>query len=211
MDRERAVDARSVHLAALFVEPAHRRTHALRADRDHVDVRREVLAGGLQVGEQEAVREAQRGAVAERVEDAPVVLRERGVGDEQQRHVGLVDDRVHLAQGAALLREPDRLGLLHRSRAFPQADLDPDAGALERLAQVLRLRGSLRRPADDADLGDSLECLRQERKQVTAAGNDGLFAVGEADGSGLEHVRGEGHGDSSVNFGMVSGGGEDRG
>ena len=114
MDRERAVDPGTVDLAALFVEPAHRRTHPLRTDRDHVDVVRKVLAGRLQVREQEAVREAKRGAGPERVEDAPVVLREGGVGDEQQRHVGFVDDRVHLAEGAVGFRETDRLGFLHR-------------------------------------------------------------------------------------------------
>ena len=50
---------------------------------------------------------------------------------------------------------------------------------------------------------------------MTAAGDDGLFAVGEVDGSGLEHVRGEGHGDPSGelrNFGTETfRGGEDRG
>ena len=89
--------------------------------------------------------------------------------------------------------KPTAPGLLHRCRAFPQTHLDPDVRAFKRLAQVLRLRRALRRPADDADLGNALECSRQERKQVAAAGDDGLLAVGERDGSGLEHVRGKGH------------------
>ena len=91
------------------------------------------------------------------------------------------------------LVKPTARGLLHRGRALAQADLDPDAGAVERFAQVLRLGRALRRPADDADLLDALEGLGQQREQVAAAGDDGLLAVGHLDDAGFEHLRGEAH------------------
>ena len=126
-------------------------------------------------------------------EDLLVVLGEGGVGDQQQRHVAFADHVVHLAQRAVLLGEADRRGLLHRGRALAQADLDPDAGAFQRFAQVLRLGRALRRPADDADLLDAVEGLGQQREQVAAAGDDGFLAVGHLDDAGFEHLGGETH------------------
>ena len=66
-------------------------------------------------------------------------------------------------------------------RAAAQADLDLDAGALERLAQVLRLRRALRAPADHADLLDALERLGQQREQVAAADDHRFFAAPDVD------------------------------
>jgi hypothetical protein len=91
------------------------------------------------VRQQEAVAEAQRRAGTEGGEDLPVVLGEGGIRDQQQRHVALADHVVHLAQRAVGLGEAHGLGLLHRRRTFAQSDLDLDAGARERFAQVLRL------------------------------------------------------------------------
>ena len=142
--------------------------------------------------------QAQRRAGTEGGEDLLVVLGEGGVGDQQQRHVALADHVVHLAQRAVLLGEADGLGLLHRGGAFAQADLDLDAGALERFAQVLRLRRPLRGPADDADLLDAVERLGQQREEVAAAGDDGLFPVGHLDGAGLENLGGESHRSESL-------------
>src|SRR5207247_11139500 len=98
----------AVDLAALLVQPAHRRTHALRADRDHVDVRWELLARRLEVSEQEAVRQAERRARLQRVEDLPVQLRLRGIGDEKDREVVAAHDIEHVAPRAALPAPPPR-------------------------------------------------------------------------------------------------------
>jgi hypothetical protein len=190
---EARIDAGAVDLAALLIEPAHRRAHALGADGDDVDVLGEILALRLQMRQQEAVAEAERRAGPEGGEDLLVVLGEGCVGDQQQRHVALADHLVHLAQGAVLLAEAHGLGLLHGGGAFAQADLDLDARALERLPQVLGLRRALRGPADDADLLDAVERLGQQLEEVAAALDDGLFAVGHLDGTGLENLGREAH------------------
>jgi len=84
-------------------------------------------------------------------------------------HVGLRDHGVHLAKGAVGLGEADRLGQLHRGGARPQPDLDLDIGPLERLAEVLSLRGALAPPANHANLLDASERLGQNREEVAAA------------------------------------------
>ena len=101
------------------------------------------------------------------------------------------DDVEHLAQRAVLLGEAGLARLRHRRRAVAQADLDLDAGALERVAQVLRLRRPLRAPADDADLLDAREGLGQQREQVAAALDDLLGAIAHLHGVDLENLRAE--------------------
>jgi hypothetical protein len=58
VDGEARIDAGAIDLAALLIEAAHRRAHALGADGDDVDVLGEVLALRLQMRQQEAVAEA---------------------------------------------------------------------------------------------------------------------------------------------------------
>ena len=137
--------------------------------------------------------EAERRARTEGGEDLLVVLGEGGVGDQQQRHVAFADDIVHFAQRAPLLGEADGRCLLHRGRAFSQADLHPDAGAFERLAQVLRLGRALRRPADDADLPDAVEGLGQQREggdmgESALVRQVGMFGAEHQRWPDLEHV-----------------------
>ena len=82
-----------------------------------------------------------------------------------------------------------RLG--RRLGAGAQAHLHRDAGALQRLAQVLRLGGALRAPADHPDLLDAGEGLGQEGKQVAAALDDLLLVSLELDCLDVEHLGGK--------------------
>src|SRR6185436_8465478 len=77
---------------------------------------------------------------------------------------------------------------LHRRRVAAQTDLDLDARALERVAQVLGLRRALRAPADHADLLDAGEGLGQQRQQVPAADHDALFLATDVDDLLFEHL-----------------------
>ena len=177
VDGEAGVDAGAVHFLPLHVEPAHRRSHPLRADGDDVHVGRELGADVLEVAEQETVREAQRRARAQALEHLGVELGLGGVGDQQKDDVRLLGHREHLAQRAVRLGEARLARVVHRRRPGAQADLHLDPGPLQRVAQVLRLRRPLRAPADDADLLDAREGLRQQRKQVAATLDDLLAAV----------------------------------
>ena len=189
LHRKAGVDARAVDLAALLVKPAHGRTHALRADRDHVDVRGELLARGLEVPEQESVRQAECRARLQRVEDLPVQLRLRRIGDEEDGEVVAANYIEHVAQRAVLLCEAGRPSVSDRLRALAQPDDNLDASALERFAQVLRLRRALRAPADDADLLDARERLRQQAEQVPAAAKEALLHAVELDRLHVEETR----------------------
>src|SRR5712692_2956432 len=191
LHREARVDAGAVDLAALLVQPAYGRTHALRADRDHVDVGRELLARRLEEAEQEAVRQAERRARLQRVEDLPVQLRLRGIGDEKDGEVVAANDVQHLAQRVVLLAEARRARVRERLRALAQSDDDLDARALERFAQVLRLRGALRAPADNADLLDARERLRQQAEQMAPAAKEALLHTVELDRFDVEDTRPE--------------------
>jgi len=61
----------------------------------------------------------------------------RGVGDQEQHQIGLAHDGEHLAQRAAVSGEAGGARLRHRLAAGAQTNLDADAGAFERVAQVL--------------------------------------------------------------------------
>ena len=172
LNGDACVDARAVDFAALFVEAAHRRTHAFGAHGDDVDVRRKCGADGFQVPKQEPVRKAQSGARFEGIENAFVVLGLRGVGDEKQDQVGFGDDRVHFAERAVFFGETGCPGFVHRGGALSQAHFDCDRGALKGFPEVQRLRGALRAPADDTDLPDAFEGLRQLVKKVATAADD---------------------------------------
>src|SRR5205823_6619832 len=87
---------------------------------------------------------------------------------------------------ARLLRGGDR------RRARAQADLDHDAAAGERVAQVLRLRRPLRRPADDADLADALEGVDEAREEMASAADDVFRRAGQLQRLLLEDLGAEG-------------------
>ena len=186
LHREARVDAGAVHLFALYVQAPHARPHALRAHGDDVDVARELRAHVLEVTEQEAVRETERDARAQVLEHLAEELRLSGVRDQEQHEVRLAHHLEHLPERAVRLGEARLLGGLRRARARAQADLHLDAGALERVTQVLSLRRALRAPADDADLLDARERLREQGEQVAAAAHDLLRVRAE-----LELVDGE--------------------
>jgi hypothetical protein len=143
------------------------------------------------VPEEEAVREPQRGARADGLEHPAEELGLRGVRDEEKDQIGLADHVEHLAQRAVGLAEARLAGLLHRARAAAQPHLHGDAGALERVTQVLRLGRPLRAPADDADLLDAREGARQKRQQVPPALDDLLLVPLELEGVHLEELRRE--------------------
>eukprot|EP00962_Isochrysis_galbana_P023637 scaffold7147_cov130-Isochrysis_galbana.AAC.10 len=87
-------------------------------------------------------------------------------------HVRFLDDGIHLAESSIGLGEADRLGRLHRGRPCPQPDLDLDVRALERLTEVLCLRGALAAPADDANRLDALKSGRELGEEVAATLDD---------------------------------------
>ena len=132
------------------------------------------------MSEQEAVRQPEGRTRLQRLEDARVELRLRGVGDEQDHQVRLRDDVEHLSQRLVVLAEVGCPGLLERRRSGAQADGDLD-GLAQRVAEVLRLRAPLRPPTDDADPAHPAQRRRQKRQQVPAAPYDPLSAVGEVD------------------------------
>mmetsp|Transcript_21519 Transcript_21519/g.85568 ORF Transcript_21519/g.85568 Transcript_21519/m.85568 type:complete len:782 (-) Transcript_21519:50-2395(-) len=189
VDAERRVDAGAVDVLALLVQSPHRRAHAFGTDRDDVDGFRERLADRLEVAEEEAVRQSQRRAGLHRGEDLLVELGLRGVRDEQHHEVRLRDGLEHLAQRAVGFGEANGFGRGPRRRVAPQADLDRDRRAFERFFEVLRLRGGLRPPADDADLPDPLKRRRQLLEEVAPAAHDLLRRPGELDRLLLEHRR----------------------
>ena len=135
------------------------------------------------------MRQAERRSWLERVEDLLVQLRLRGVGDEEDREVVTANDIKHVAERAFLLAEARSAGVGERLRALAQPDDDLDARALERLAQILRLRRTLRAPADDADLLDARERLRQQAEQVPAAPKEALLHSVELDRLHVEETR----------------------
>mmetsp|Transcript_25254 Transcript_25254/g.63637 ORF Transcript_25254/g.63637 Transcript_25254/m.63637 type:complete len:468 (+) Transcript_25254:613-2016(+) len=190
VDGEGGVDAGAVDLLALHVQVAHGGAHALGRDQHHVDVGAELSALVLHHAEQEAVRQAQGGAGLHGGQDARVQLGLGSVGDEQNDHVAVGDDVKDLAQGALLLGEVAllRLGRAGRAGAQANADLNVHARLRERLAHVLRLRGRLGAPADDADLLDAGERLRQRGELVAAAADDVLLGVGKLGQLLLKHL-----------------------
>ena len=84
--------------------------------------------------EQKPVAEAERRAGAEGREDFFVVLCEGGIGNQQQRHIALANDVVHLTKRAVRFREADFFGFFHRGRAGSKADFHPNVRAFQRLA-----------------------------------------------------------------------------
>mmetsp|Transcript_79567 Transcript_79567/g.192796 ORF Transcript_79567/g.192796 Transcript_79567/m.192796 type:complete len:601 (-) Transcript_79567:30-1832(-) len=190
VDGERRVDARAANLLALLVETTHGRAHALRRDEDDVDVLAEGFAVGGHDAEKEAVGEAEGGAGLHGGEDARVHLSLRGIGDEEHDEVGLGDDVEGLAEGAVLLGEAARAGLVVGLGGRPEtdADLGVHAGLLEGVAKVLRLRGRLGAPADDADGVDALERLGKLLEEVAATADDVLALTGDIDELLLEHL-----------------------
>jgi hypothetical protein len=116
-----------------------------------------------------------------------------GVGDQQEDEVRAGDDIVHFAARAVGLGKPGLLDIRDRFRAGTQPDLDADAAAGERFAQILCLCRPLRRPADHADLADSGKGLGEQRKEMTAAADDPFLGAAENDLFFLEHRRVERH------------------
>ncbi len=188
LHRETAVDARAVDGLALLIEPAHRRTHALGADADDVDVLGEGLADAFEITQQKAMGQAQGGAVLHVGKYLLKVLRLGRVGDQQHDQIGFPDHLIHLAQGAVFPGETGGRGCLHGGAALAQADFDLDVGACQRVAEVLGLGRTLGAPADDADLSDAVQGLGQQREKVAAALDNGLFGIGQFDGLRLEDI-----------------------
>ena len=133
--------------------------------------------------------EAERGAGLHGREDLLVQLGLGGVADEQHDEVGLLDGVEHLTERVVVLREADGARGLEAGGALAQADLDLDVRALQRVAQVLRLRRRLRAPADDTDLLDALERLREQREEVAPSADDLLLRAGEHQLLRLEDLR----------------------
>src|SRR6266568_2200711 len=77
--------------------------------------------------------------------------------------------------------------LMFAGNFSPAVDLD--ARALERFAQVLSLRRALRAPADDADLLDARERLRQQAEKVPPAAQEALLDAVELDRLHVEDLR----------------------
>ena len=127
------------------------------------------------------MRQAERRPRTDGLEDSLVFFRLGRVGNQQQDQIRLRDNLVHLAQRAVGVSETQRLCGRNRIRVRAQAHRHADARADQRVAQIARLRGSLRRPSDDADLLDPLERLRQQRKQMALAGNDIFLGAAELD------------------------------
>ena len=119
-----------------------------------------------------------------------VQLRLRGVGDEEHDEVGLGDDVERLAEGAVLLGEAARAGLVVGlgGRAEADADLGVHADLGEGVLEVLRLRGRLGAPADDADGVDALERLGELLEEVAATADDVLTLAGDIDELLLEKL-----------------------
>ena len=84
MNGEAAINPGAVDVAALLVEPPHRRPHPLRAHPDDVDVVAEALAGAVDVGHQKTMRQPEGGARPDRRHDPIVIIGLCGVGDQQE-------------------------------------------------------------------------------------------------------------------------------
>ena len=145
------------------------------------------------MGDQEAVRQAERRTGPQRGDDPVVVLHLRGIGDQQQDHVGAGDHLVHLAERAVRRGEARGFGLRPRARAGPEPHRHLDAAALQRLAQILCLRRRLRGPADDPDLPDALQGVRQARKEMAPTPNDPFLGIAQFDPFLREYRRRERH------------------
>lgn len=119
-----------------------------------------------------AMGEPHRGARPQRREDLNVQL--VWAASEMSR-MTRSEARItsNCAEGAVLLAEARRPRPLERARSGPQADRDLD-GAVQGVAQVLRLGGSLRSPADHADLVDAVERAGKPVEKVPAAADDHL-------------------------------------
>jgi hypothetical protein len=121
---------------------------------------------------------------------AGVHLRLRGVGDEQHHEIRLGDDVEGLAERAVLLGEAARARLLVGLRGGAEADahLGVHARLLQRVAEVLALRGRLGAPPDDADGVDALERLGKLLEEVAAAAHDVLALAGDVHELLLENL-----------------------
>ena len=156
---EGRVDARAANLLALLVEPADGGAHALGRDEHDVDILAEGLAVRLHDAEQKAVRQAKRRAGLHGGEDAGVHLACAASEMSSITRSDLAMIVEGLAERAVLLGEAARARLLVGLRGGAEADahLGVHARLLQRVAEVLALRGRLGAPPDDADGVDALE------------------------------------------------------
>ena len=123
------INAGTVDLFALLIEAAHRWPHTFRADGNHIDVAGEVFADALQVAQQKAVGETQRGARAHGGKNFFVTLRGGGISNQHQHQIRLGNDLIHFAERAIGDGKADRFRLCHRRRVGAQTDLHNDVGA----------------------------------------------------------------------------------
>ena len=126
---------------------------------------------------------------AHRFEDRLIVLRQRRIGNQQQHQIALGADLVHLSKRTIGLGEAGFFSLGHRAGTLAQPNHHFNVGSLERFSQILRLRRTLGRPADHTDLLDAVKCFGQQRKQISATGDDPLLGVAHGDHLGLEDLR----------------------
>mmetsp|Transcript_5044 Transcript_5044/g.11504 ORF Transcript_5044/g.11504 Transcript_5044/m.11504 type:complete len:533 (+) Transcript_5044:296-1894(+) len=173
---KRRVDARAVHLLALLVEAAHRRPHALGRDKHDVDVVAEVDAVVLHDSEKESVAQAERGSRLHRREQARVQRRLRGVRNKQEHEVARRRRLEDTRERSVRLGETrvNRLVVARGSLAQSDDHLGVHASLRERVAEVFRLRRSLRSPSDDRYLLDSVERLGNEVELVASTLDDEL-------------------------------------
>jgi hypothetical protein len=97
-NRERSVDARSVHLFSLNVEPSYRRAHSLRGHQRDIDVLREMVTLVAEVSEETAMAEAEERSGLHGLEDFGVLGRLGTVGNQEENHIRRVDHLVDFAE-----------------------------------------------------------------------------------------------------------------
>ena len=97
MNSVTGINTSTVLLTSLDVETPYRRAHAFRANTDDVNVLGKAYTEALQMCEEESVGQTKRLAGLYMLENLFVILRHRGVGDEQQGDVAWFvsrDDRT---------------------------------------------------------------------------------------------------------------------
>ncbi len=123
--------------------------------------------------------EAQSCPVLHGGKDLFIILDLGGIGNEQNDHIGLTNNRIHLAKGSAVFRKTGFTGGSHGATSLPQTDFDPDIGSLKRIAEILSLGRALRAPADHANLLDTGKGLRKQAKFIPPTADNSLFCPGQ--------------------------------
>ena len=91
------IDAGPVDLFALHVETPHRRAHTLWAHTNDIDVVWKLGALVFQMPQQKTVGQTQGGSRLQGRKDLFVLCTLGGVGNQEQHHIRLANDRKHFA------------------------------------------------------------------------------------------------------------------